>query len=119
MIRSFSRIQNVDPGFTPDHLLTLQLSMAVNPDQGEKVLPFFTRVLDRIKELPGVKSAAFSNGLPFAGASETSFEIEGRPKAKGGEEGMSVLFVVTVDYFKTMGIHLIKGRLFTEQERKA
>ena len=37
MIRSFSRIQNVDPGFTPDHLLTLQLSMAVNPDQGEKV----------------------------------------------------------------------------------
>ena len=85
----------------------------------KKYLPFFTRVLDKVKELPGVKSAAFSNGLPFAGASETSFEIEGRPKAKGGEEGMSVLFVVTVDYFRTMGIHLIKGRLFTEQERNS
>ena len=90
----------------------MQLAVTVDPGQGDKALRFFDLVQQRVAALPGVMSAAFSNGLPFASASETSFEIEGRPKSKSGEEGMSVMFVVNPDYFKTMGMRLIKGRFF-------
>lgn len=117
MIRSFSRIQGIDPGFKADHLLTMQLAVTVDPGQGDKALRFFDLVQQRVAALPGVKSAAFSNGLPFAGSSETSFEIEGRSKSKSGAEYMSVMFVVNPDYFKTMGMQLIKGRLFTQEEK--
>ena len=117
MIRSFSRIQGIDPGFKADHLLTMQLAVTVDPGQGDKALRFFDLVQQRVAALPGVMSAAFSNGLPFAGAAETSFQIEGRPKSKSGEEGMSVMFVVNPDYFKTMGMRLIKGRFFTQEEK--
>jgi putative ABC transport system permease protein len=69
--------------------------------------------------LPGVKYVSLSDGLPFAGASETSFKIEGQPEPTKGDDRMSVLFVVTRDYFKTMGIQLIKGRFFTEEEKNS
>jgi putative ABC transport system permease protein len=114
MIRSFGRIQGIDPGFTPDHLLTMQLSITVDPQEPQKTFQFFDLVQQRIRSLPGVKSVAFSNGLPFAGAVEDSFQIEGRAKPKSGEEGMGVLYIVTSDYFKTMGIRLLKGRYFSE-----
>lgn len=118
MVRSFSRIQGIDPGFNPNNLLTMQLAMTVTQDQSERVFQFFDLVQQRVRSLSAVESVAFSTGLPFTGSMEESFMIEGRPRPKHDEEGMAVLYVVSPDYFKTMGIPLLKGRYFSAQERK-
>jgi putative ABC transport system permease protein len=118
LIKSFVRLSQTETGFEPENLLTMQLSYAAKPGEGLKVAGFFNQVEQRIKALPGVESVALSNGVPFLGATETSFQIEGRPEAEAGKRPMTVLYVTTPDYLKTMGIRLLKGRFFTEQDTR-
>jgi putative ABC transport system permease protein len=74
---------------------------------------FFDRLFERIDAIPGVKSAGGVSFLPLNGlGSATSFSIEGRPKPPAGEEPVSEVKVVTHDYFKAMGIPLLRGRFF-------
>src|SRR6185295_494988 len=80
LIRSFIRILDTDPGFKPENLLTMQLALSAKPDEGAKVLNFFNDLNGRIAGLPGVESAAFSNGIPLGATADTSFAIVGRPK---------------------------------------
>jgi putative ABC transport system permease protein len=118
LIRSFVRILDTDPGFKPQNLLTMQL--ALNPKKGEgvKVLNFFNNLRGRIAALPGVESAAFSNGIPLGQSADTSFAIVGRPKPEPGNQPQAMLYFTNPDYLQTMGIRLIKGRFFTEQDKQ-
>jgi len=117
MVKSLWRLRTVGTGFDAHNLLTMRLSYAAKPNDAQNVRLFFEQLEERIKGLPGVESVAFSNGLPFQGASEDSFWVEGRPKIKPTDEMMGVLYIVTPDYFRTLGINLKKGRYFTEQDR--
>ena len=117
MVRSLWRLQSVHTGFDANNLLTMQLAYTARPGEGQKGHAFFDQLEERIKSLPGVESVAFSNGLPFLGAAEESFWVEGRPKAGPRDEMMGVLYIVTPDYFRTLGIELKKGRLITAQDR--
>jgi putative ABC transport system permease protein len=117
MLKSFWRLQSVNTGFEAKNLLTMQLSYTARPDEGQKVRSFLERLEERVKNLPGVESVALSNGVPFLGAVEDSFWVEGRPKAKPTDEMMGVLYITTPDYFRTMGIDLKKGRYLTPQDR--
>lgn len=116
LIRSFMRIQEVDAGFNAENLLTVQISRAVKPDEGSKVAGFFNQLVERIGAVPGVEAVAFSNGLPFLGASDTSFAIEGRPKPEPGKQPQTMLYITSPDYLRAMGIRLLKGRFFTAQD---
>jgi putative ABC transport system permease protein len=116
LIKSFSHLQGTSPGFNPQKLLTMQIARTVKKDEGRKAADFFNEVEARIKGLAGVESMAFSNGLPFLGASDTSFGIEGRPKAEPGKQPQTMLYITSPGYLQTMGIHLIKGRFFTPQD---
>jgi putative ABC transport system permease protein len=118
MIKSFWRLQGVETGFDASNLLTMQLSIPAQPGEGKKVHNFIEQVAEKVRSVPGVESVALTNGLPLAGATETSFWVEGRPKADEQDHIMSVVYVATPDYFKTMGIRLKRGRLFTEQDRQ-
>jgi len=112
LIQSFRRVLAVDPGFKAQNLLTMQVSVN-NPD-GQQVANFFDRLQQNVRRLPGVKSVALSNGLPFAGANHPGFFIEGRPDNKG----FGIRYTVSPDYFQTLGIELVKGRVFNAEDTR-
>jgi predicted permease len=114
LIQSFRRVLAVDPGFKAQHLLTMQLSVN-NPD-GQQVANFFDQLQQNIRNLPGVTAVAVSNGLPFEMANYPGFRIEGRTEPDN--KGSGLRYAVSPDYFRTMGIELIKGRLFTAEDTR-
>ena len=112
LLQSFRRVLQVDPGFKAQNLLTMQVSVS-NPD-GQQVANFFEQLQQRVRELPGVRAVAVSNGLPFGVANFPTFIVEGRPETENKPSG--IRYSVSPDYFQTLGIELIKGRVFTPQD---
>jgi putative ABC transport system permease protein len=117
LIQSFLRVMQVDPGFRSDHLLTMQLSVN-NPD-GNQVDSFFKQLQENVRRLPGVRSVAVSNGLPLAGVNHPTYFIEGKALPKNGAAPVANRYTVSPGYFQTMGIELVKGRVFTLQDTAA
>jgi putative ABC transport system permease protein len=116
MLRSFARLQNVNPGFNPENVLTASLSLPrAKYEEGPRVAAFYRRLLDEVAALPGVESAGLVDALPLAGGSYLSFVIEGRPAADRTPDAEHR--VVSPGYFKAMGIPLIRGRLLSEQDQ--
>jgi putative ABC transport system permease protein len=117
-LRSFWRLQQVDPGFNPDGALTMRMLLPFEsyPQPAQRVA-FYQRVLERIKALPGVESAGAVSLLPMAGGN-SSGTISGENSAIGPNDPVvEVEFrTATVDYFKAMNIALLKGRAFTEAD---
>jgi putative ABC transport system permease protein len=118
LVKSFNRLQSVEPGFEPNHLLTMQLSLPGRKyDTDPKVMDFYKRAIEQIQAIPGVEVAGAINYLPFAGPhSATSIEIEGQPKLPPGQELSTGICVTDANYFRAMHIPLKRGRLFTQQE---
>jgi putative ABC transport system permease protein len=118
LVRSFNRLQSVDPGFNPNNVLTMRISLPTRKyDTDRKRIDFFRQAVEQIKALPGVEAAGATNYLPFAGPhSGTIVEIEGRPKLPPGQELQTGACVTDANYFGAMQIPLKSGRLFTEQE---
>ena len=115
---SLLRVLRVSPGFNPDHLLTLQvfLSPVQYPERDSKAAIILHQMLEGIRSLPGVRSAGLVNALPITGGPSTEFVIEGRPAPRLGDEPGADIRVTDSQYFSTMGIPLIAGRVFTEHD---
>ncbi|HYY58525.1 MAG TPA: ABC transporter permease, partial [Pyrinomonadaceae bacterium] len=117
LIRSFTRLVAVDPGFDPKNLLTLHVQLPARKyKETPKVVNFFRQATEQLASLPGVRSASVANYLPFytgLGA-RTSFSIEGQP-APGNRPSTDVR-VTDENYFRTLGIPVLQGRTFTPQE---
>ncbi len=116
LVKSFWRLSQVNPGFNPQKVLAMQVAVSARPEEGAKVNGFLTELQSRVKALPGVQSVSVSNGLPFEGANFPPFVIEGQPPPPQGQEPNGILYMVSTDYFKTMGIELVRGRLFASQD---
>jgi putative ABC transport system permease protein len=118
MVRSFMRLQAVNPGFDAGNLLTMRV-MLPQTKYPEAVgqLQFFRRATERVGALPGVRSVSAVSALPFADlGAATSFTVEGRPAPAAGERLTTDVRVADENYFRTMNIPVVKGRTFTEQE---
>ncbi|MGA8026546.1 MAG: ABC transporter permease [Bryobacteraceae bacterium] len=116
LISSFLHLELRDPGFRPDHLLTFRLSLPDTQYPDSKQITFYSTLLEKLRSLPGVKSAAAGGPLPLTGDRvDISFNIQERPTSPS-KEPHSDLAIVTPDYFITLGIPLIKGRAFTERD---
>ena len=117
MARSFVRLRAVDPGLAPDKLLTMRVLLpqrAANP--AERVV-FFRQVLERIRAVPGVRSAGAVNFLPLTGyGAAATFSVEGRPVPPIAEKPTALVRAVDPDYFGAAGIPLLRGRAFTERD---
>jgi putative ABC transport system permease protein len=115
LLRSFWRLQQVDPGYRLEGVLTARLVLpAARYPQRQDVVSFDRRLLEGVAALPGVEAAALVNDLPLSGdSSETSFEIEGRPPLEGEPPRNAAFRVVTPGYFELMAIPLAEGRAFT------
>ena len=118
LIRSFERLQAVAPGFDPRNLLTVKIELprAKYSKPGQSVA-FFQQLLDRVRALPGVQAASANASLPFAGAgAATGFFVVGKPVPPAGDLPVVDVRVIEPDYFRTMKIPLLRGRLFNERE---
>jgi len=116
--RSFMRLQDVNPGFRVDGLLTARVSLpATRYGDDRKAAGFFTEAVTQIAVLPGVRSAAGVSFLPLAGLGiGTSFYRTDRPEPAPGDKPTTEVRPVTPGFFSTMGIPLIAGRDFRSSD---
>jgi len=118
MMKSFLNLLKTDPGFQGDNVLTMNLLLprAKYPEISRQVA-FYQELLERVSHLPGIESAAIVNYLPLGMSnSSNSILIEGQPAPPPGQEIDGRYRVCSPLYFETMGIPLLKGRSFTEQD---
>jgi putative ABC transport system permease protein len=118
MIRSFAALQAIDPGFHPDHVLAMNVSVKGAPEaEPARRAAFYREVVDRLRALPGVDAASAINHLPVGGdVWGLSFYVAGRPVPKPGEQAGAAYRVVLPNYFRTMRLPLVRGRDITAQD---
>jgi predicted permease len=123
LITSFRNLLRGNLGFDADHILSAQLflSTAEYPsDKPEKRVEFVNEAMQRIRQLPGVESVGAAGFMPLSGFwGEADFTVQGQPEPAPGQKPSAKSDLVTPDYFRAMGIPLLKGRAFTEQDRKS
>jgi predicted permease len=119
LTRSFMSLLKTDPGFKPDHLITANLILpAAKYKDDPSRAAFYTDLVQRVQAVPGIQSAALVNYIPLGGAnSSDDFLIEGQPEPAPNQENEGRYRVCTPDYFETMGIPVLKGRAFTNQDK--
>jgi putative ABC transport system permease protein len=119
MVRSLVNLQRVDPGFRPENVLTIQLSLDFSRyTTNEKTLGFFDSLLEKAEALPGVTSVAAAGVFPLdkSPAFNNRFDIEGQ---QGNDTGKPVaeINVISPGYLQVLGIPLLSGRDFDRRDR--
>jgi predicted permease len=121
LLKSFLRLRAVDPGFDPRGVLTFDASLpdAATPAQAQQ---FYRALLARLRPLPGVRNVGSIFGLPLTdfGYGITLHEVDGRELSNQEQESSVVpqIRVVTPDFFRTLGIRVLRGRAFTDADRE-
>ncbi len=118
LIKSFARLQNVNPGFNPRNAMTFEISLPkVQYTDDSSIVRFNNEAQRRIAALPGVQAAGFSTILPLAGTnSDWSFVIEGQPSNDNSPSPDEEKRQVSPQYFRALETPLIRGRLFTDAD---
>lgn len=115
LIKSFWRVLQINPGFAPDHVLTMQVALPASEYQEHsRKINFYRQLFDRARSVPGVESVGIINNLPMGGVDINGMvAVQGRTREQAGYGGFRI---VSPDYFRTLHIPLIKGRTFSEQD---
>jgi putative ABC transport system permease protein len=121
MIRSFYKLQQVNPGFSHDRLTSFSISLPQKKYATEEVRgSFYNRVLENIRTLPGVESVAAASGLPLGNNGwQTGFVIDGQPPPPPDQTPLMEACLVTPDYFKAMNIPVLRGRVFNDRDDRS
>ena len=117
MLRSFERLSGVQPGFNPENVLTMKLSLpdARFPEAAQRIA-LFDRLLEQVRAVPGIRSAAVVFTLPLGGNNRSnSFRIPDHPSPDGNDPDVNYRSI-SPDYLTAMGIPLLKGRAFSAQD---
>ena len=118
LVRSFMRLLEQNPGFDPSRTVTMRLSLPPTRygAEGQRA-QFLNRFFQQVDALPGVQASGAISFLPLTGlGAATSMAIVGKPVPPRGQEPVTDVRVITHDYLRTMGVPLLKGRLFNEQD---
>jgi putative ABC transport system permease protein len=120
LLRSFSRLQDIAPGFQADHLLVADLPLSQTTyAKPEQRFEFYDRLVERAKTLPGVRSAAAASFLPVSGGGGLlHFNIAGRPPKSPQDYIATGYRTITPNYFETLGVPLLQGRLFRSADNE-
>ncbi|HKN65884.1 MAG TPA: ABC transporter permease, partial [Gemmatimonadaceae bacterium] len=114
-VRSLARVLELDPGFRPEHVTTMQLTLpGARYGNNTARLAFYNTLIERLRALPGMESVGLASYLPFNGGTDSSpFELPGRPPAPNEPPRHANTEVIAGDYFRAMGIPILRGRTFT------
>jgi putative ABC transport system permease protein len=130
MVRSFIGLQQVDPGFNPRNVRTVSFSLPKEKyPEKERQAAFYAQLIEKVASLPGVQAAGAACAVPFSSGhwgdfeegfqiANQGFKIEGRAPYQAGHEPRSDYSSVSPDYFKAIGIPLLRGRHFTGRDTK-
>jgi putative ABC transport system permease protein len=129
LLRSFSKVVDVDPGFDPRGAITLRLALPASASESLGVLPlkadadrarydrFYQRALQELREQPGTIAAGAIDFLPMTAMTDRYFDIEGRPTPPGSQRFDEQIRRVTPGYFAAMGMRVVQGRPIDETDR--
>ncbi|MGH9348106.1 MAG: ABC transporter permease [Vicinamibacterales bacterium] len=116
LLRSFAELQQVDVGFARDEVLTMQVAVPTALYEEGEQIPFYEQLIERVRSVPGVRSAGAVNILPLSGNYDSrGIQIEDRPAPIGQAPSVQSRSV-TPDYFEAMGIPLLRGRGFDSRD---
>lgn len=117
LLNSFIRVNRVDTGFEPSNVLTMRLTLPREEYQGAAVPGFFRDVTERLEALPGVREAAAGTQYPGVAFSFRQVFFDGAEADAEATLPTTLATVVTADYFEALGIPVLRGRTFTDQDR--
>jgi putative ABC transport system permease protein len=120
LLVSFYKLQQVDPGYRTDHVLSADAfgNFSKYPN-GAALLKFYVPLIERLQQQPGVVAAAVTNAVPFTGApGSTPFQIEGRPDDNPDRRPTADINIASPQYFEALGIPLVAGRHFSERDHE-
>ncbi len=111
MIKSFRRLQDIDPGFKPESSLNLQISLPENKyPSGVERKAFLLRAVERLSGLPGVEAVGTTTDLPIGEVMNARFTVEGQSEQQRKENPLAAFRVVSGDFFRATAIPVLKGR---------
>jgi putative ABC transport system permease protein len=117
MIRTLWNLRSVHPGFVSDRVLTLRLGVAANQFiTEEQQVQFYDQLLQRVRALPGVQSAAVTDDLPLEGGSMQPVAVEGQPVVEMAHQPEVSVRLLSPQFMKTMGIPIVRGRDVTDAD---
>jgi predicted permease len=117
LIRSFMRVQQVEPGFDPRGVISMSLSVGGTGYKGERSTEFFQKLLERVRQLPGVEAAGVASVIPLSGGiGWGEVTIEGYVPTTGQESIQADYRIAGAGYFETMRVPLLGGRHFDERD---
>ena len=116
LARSFQRLVQQDPGFHATRAVTAKVELPYSYADFSKIVDFYDRLLTSVRAQPGVSAAGASNFLPLEAAWRGPFFIQGRPRPRSGDEAQAQHQTIDDDYFRALGVPLIKGRFFTPND---
>ena len=119
LIRSFRELMAVNPGFQPDHIMTMRVLLPGKTyDTMPKIANFARQLGSRAAALPGVRAAALGNAVPLDGTSFwLSFVVRGSPPVRPSDQPSASVRIVTPNYFSVLGTPLLRGRAFAADDR--
>src|SRR6266542_4008863 len=118
VVRSLQRVRVMSPGFNPENVVALTMSLSLQGYDESKGRRFQQQIIERVQALPGVKSAAITNLLPLSlSRTDRYIFIEGAPPTRGAETPSALYSRVSAGYFQTMEIPVVEGRALTERDR--
>jgi len=117
LVRALGKAQNTNPGFDTAHVAVLSVDLRIRGYDAARMTSFDRQLVERIKSVPGVRTAAFSSTVPLG----TSFAVtgamaEGHEPPPGQPAPIMNYNVISPEFFDTLGIRLLRGRAFTPQE---
>lgn len=116
LIKSFWRLRQVNPGFTPNNVLSAHVTLAPRYHKGPKTNDFYNKLIERISAFPEVDAVAIGYDHPLAVNMVDEFKIEGRTGSEAERLASANFQPVSWDYFRTIGMPIISGRPFTQQD---
>jgi predicted permease len=118
LVRSFAHVLATDPGFQPEHVLSASVSLPTSQYQKpEQIRAFYQQLMSRLEAIPGAKLAGGSSDLPLNASWAHIFTPEGYQPPAGGGLNTCSHSVILGNYLQTMGVPLLRGRTFTEQDK--
>jgi predicted permease len=119
LLGSLVKLEAVSPGFQPEHILTMRVDLPpVHYRKASQTTSFYQQLLEKTQNIPGVQSAAVAMSLPPNLLEvENPFHMEGQPYTPGKSATLAEEIPISEDYFRTLGVPLIAGRFFADEDR--